>query len=284
MIYRAPDLDGEDLEEAKRGRPSNSASVPNYDLDDSERKRFRQLADAKPVVMEALANATDAEEISRASLLRVANRSGWEPGGVLLPGSQRRPPQRDQSVAVTRSTSSPGPRSSPADSRRSMSKPTFAPTCSMRARCVRCTPQWRASVSWLSPSSRRRSRSTIPNACPICTLGIYGWAARPCNPCFPLTGHDGASCGGPVISPSSLNQACTCTRGPEAWSYSHPPRVYTVYMTATEQHGDTTVRLPRTLVEQVRSLAQRHERSLSAELRVALRHYIEQQGASNGKA
>ena len=30
MIYRAPDLDGEDLEEAKRGRPSNSASVPNY--------------------------------------------------------------------------------------------------------------------------------------------------------------------------------------------------------------------------------------------------------------
>jgi predicted transcriptional regulator len=54
-------------------------------------------------------------------------------------------------------------------------------------------------------------------------------------------------------------------------------------MPNTEQQ-DTTVRLPRTLIEQVRSLAQRHERSLSAELRVAIRHYIEQQEASNGKA
>lgn len=37
----------------------------------------------------------------------------------------------------------------------------------------------------------------------------------------------------------------------------------------------TTVRLPRELVEQIRSLAVKHDRSLSAELRRALRLYIE---------
>jgi predicted transcriptional regulator len=37
----------------------------------------------------------------------------------------------------------------------------------------------------------------------------------------------------------------------------------------------TTVRLPRELVEQVRELAVEHDRSLSAELRQALRRYID---------
>jgi predicted transcriptional regulator len=36
----------------------------------------------------------------------------------------------------------------------------------------------------------------------------------------------------------------------------------------------TTVRLPRDLVDQIRRLAERHDRTLSAELREALRHYI----------
>jgi plasmid stability protein len=55
-------------------------------------------------------------------------------------------------------------------------------------------------------------------------------------------------------------------------------------MPTTEQQSqqDTTVRLPRSLVEQVRVIAGAHERSLSAELRVALRRYIEQEEASNG--
>jgi predicted transcriptional regulator len=38
---------------------------------------------------------------------------------------------------------------------------------------------------------------------------------------------------------------------------------------------DITIRLPRDLIEQVRRLADEHERSLAAELRVALRSYIE---------
>lgn len=38
-----------------------------------------------------------------------------------------------------------------------------------------------------------------------------------------------------------------------------------------------TVRMPRDLVEHVRTLALAHERSLSAELRVALTTYIKQQ-------
>jgi predicted transcriptional regulator len=37
----------------------------------------------------------------------------------------------------------------------------------------------------------------------------------------------------------------------------------------------TTVRVPRDLIEAVRQLAERHDRSLSAELRVALRAYVE---------
>ena len=36
----------------------------------------------------------------------------------------------------------------------------------------------------------------------------------------------------------------------------------------------TTVRLPRSLVEEVRTIAEAHERSLSAELRVALATYV----------
>jgi hypothetical protein len=38
-----------------------------------------------------------------------------------------------------------------------------------------------------------------------------------------------------------------------------------------------TVRLPRGLVEQVRTLAKRHDRSLSAELRVTLAAYVREQ-------
>jgi predicted transcriptional regulator len=36
----------------------------------------------------------------------------------------------------------------------------------------------------------------------------------------------------------------------------------------------TTVRLPRALVEQIRTIADAHERSISAELRVALDAYV----------
>jgi predicted transcriptional regulator len=42
----------------------------------------------------------------------------------------------------------------------------------------------------------------------------------------------------------------------------------------TTSPDTTTVRLPRSLVEQVRTIAQAHDRSLSAELRVALNAYI----------
>lgn len=44
--------------------------------------------------------------------------------------------------------------------------------------------------------------------------------------------------------------------------------------TAQQSQQDTTVRLPRSLVEQVRVIANAHERSLSAELRVALDAYV----------
>ena len=46
-------------------------------------------------------------------------------------------------------------------------------------------------------------------------------------------------------------------------------------MTTTNPAETTTVRLPRDLVEQVREMAVKHDRTLSAELRVALRHYID---------
>jgi len=36
----------------------------------------------------------------------------------------------------------------------------------------------------------------------------------------------------------------------------------------------TTVRLPRSLVEQIRTIAEAHERSISAELRVAVDAYV----------
>jgi predicted transcriptional regulator len=42
----------------------------------------------------------------------------------------------------------------------------------------------------------------------------------------------------------------------------------------------TTVRLPRSLVEQIRTIADAHDRSVAAELRVALSEYIR----SNAKA
>jgi hypothetical protein len=46
----------------------------------------------------------------------------------------------------------------------------------------------------------------------------------------------------------------------------------------TNTSPDTTVRLPRSLIEQVRTLARAHDRSLSAELRVALAEYIRNHG------
>jgi hypothetical protein len=42
------------------------------------------------------------------------------------------------------------------------------------------------------------------------------------------------------------------------------------------QSPNTTVRLPRSLVEQMRTIAEAHDRSISAELRVALDAYIRQ--------
>jgi predicted transcriptional regulator len=47
--------------------------------------------------------------------------------------------------------------------------------------------------------------------------------------------------------------------------------VYHVDMANTD---DTTVRLPRALVEQVRAIAVVHDRSLAAELRVGLADYV----------
>lgn len=42
----------------------------------------------------------------------------------------------------------------------------------------------------------------------------------------------------------------------------------------TTSNPTTTVRLPRSLVEQLRTIADAHERSISAELRVALDAYV----------
>ena len=59
--------------------------------------------------------------------------------------------------------------------------------------------------------------------------------------------------------------------------------MYDVYVKSTKQlQGDTTVRLPRKLVEEVRVIANAHERSLSAELRVALREYVKGNVESTG--
>jgi predicted transcriptional regulator len=44
--------------------------------------------------------------------------------------------------------------------------------------------------------------------------------------------------------------------------------------------ASTTVRLPVSIVNEVRVIAQAHERSLSAELRVALTEYIRRERAS----
>ena len=59
-------------------------------------------------------------------------------------------------------------------------------------------------------------------------------------------------------------------------------------MTTTKAAQDTIpVRLPRSLVEQLRPIAVEHDRSLAAELRVALTAYVREQtkgGDANGKA
>lgn len=44
----------------------------------------------------------------------------------------------------------------------------------------------------------------------------------------------------------------------------------------TTQSLTTTVRLPRSLVEQIRTIAEAHDRSIAAELRVALNAYVRQ--------
>lgn len=54
-----------------------------------------------------------------------------------------------------------------------------------------------------------------------------------------------------------------------------PSSVYDVDMETTSDV--TTVRLPRALVEQVRKIAVVHDRSLAAELRVALAAYVQTQ-------
>jgi predicted transcriptional regulator len=48
-------------------------------------------------------------------------------------------------------------------------------------------------------------------------------------------------------------------------------------MSTSATPTNTTVRLPVSLVEQVRVVAQAHDRSLSAELRVALAAYVREQ-------
>ena len=55
-------------------------------------------------------------------------------------------------------------------------------------------------------------------------------------------------------------------------------------MTATAQPKDPDhimVRLPRPLVEQVRALAKEDERSMSAEVRVALKDYLRRRAEQN---
>lgn len=47
--------------------------------------------------------------------------------------------------------------------------------------------------------------------------------------------------------------------------------------TTKQQPKTTTVRLPLDVVEAVRAIAVQHERSLSAEMRVALRQYVAEQ-------
>ncbi|PZS13489.1 MAG: hypothetical protein DLM64_03220 [Solirubrobacterales bacterium] len=44
--------------------------------------------------------------------------------------------------------------------------------------------------------------------------------------------------------------------------------------TSQDTAKDTTVRVPRDLLEQVRLVARAHERSLAAEVRVALTEYV----------
>ncbi len=62
-----------------------------------------------------------------------------------------------------------------------------------------------------------------------------------------------------------------------------PPCCYDVGMTTTKAAQDTIpVRLPRSLVEQLRPIAVEHDRSLAAELRVALTAYVREQ-AKGGK-
>ena len=59
----------------------------------------------------------------------------------------------------------------------------------------------------------------------------------------------------------------------------YPLCCYDVGMTTTQtQQDSTSVRLPRSLVEQLRPIAAAHDRSLAAELRVALTAYVQQEG------
>jgi predicted transcriptional regulator len=51
---------------------------------------------------------------------------------------------------------------------------------------------------------------------------------------------------------------------------------YTWGMTTTTKEA-TTVRLPRSLVDEIREIAAAHDRSISAELRVALGGYVRQE-------
>jgi predicted transcriptional regulator len=46
----------------------------------------------------------------------------------------------------------------------------------------------------------------------------------------------------------------------------------------TPMTDTTTVRVPRALIEQLRVIADAHDRSLSAELRQAIREYVKRNG------
>jgi Arc-like DNA binding domain len=62
------------------------------------------------------------------------------------------------------------------------------------------------------------------------------------------------------------------TRALQAAEHTYPRCCYSVAMADTTK--DRVVRLPRGLVDQMQTIAKAHERSLAAELRVALDAYV----------
>jgi plasmid stability protein len=57
-----------------------------------------------------------------------------------------------------------------------------------------------------------------------------------------------------------------------------------VAMDTTQKRDVVTVKAPRDLIEQLRVLAQLHNRSMSGELRTALEHYLQSHSHDGGGA